>query len=92
MTYYVYRYTWLIENVNDLLSMKASNVKMWLSFLADKGNSERSRNTRLTSVKEIYKYLKKFESIIDQAPDEEKEKTIAASPDNGDGKNGDTDE
>ena len=47
-----------IETKEDLISIKAKNVKMWLSSLADKGNSERSRNIKLTAIKELYKYLK----------------------------------
>jgi len=47
-----------IKTTDELLSMKASNVKEWLYSLVDNGNSERSRNTRLTAIKEIYKYLK----------------------------------
>lgn len=47
-----------IKTIDELLSMKASNVKEWLYSLVDNGNSERSRNTRLTAIKEIYKYLK----------------------------------
>lgn len=46
-----------IKNVDDLISMTSNNVKLWLSSLADNGNAERSRNTKLTAVKEIYKYL-----------------------------------
>lgn len=60
---YVYRIQSFLEYNNiktkeDLISMKSSNVKNWLSSLADNGNSERSRNTKLTAVKEVYKYLK----------------------------------
>lgn len=60
---YVYRIQSFLEYNNiktkeDLISMKSSNVKSWLSSLADNGNSERSRNTKLTAVKEVYKYLK----------------------------------
>ena len=60
---YVYRIQSFLEYNNiktkeDLISMKSSNVKNWLSSLADNGNSERSRNTKLTAVKEIYKYLR----------------------------------
>lgn len=58
---YLYRIQSFLEYNNiktkeDLLSMKANNVKEWLSSLADNGNSERSRNTRLTALKEVYKY------------------------------------
>ena len=60
---YIYRIQSFLEYNNiktkeDLISMKANNIKEWLSFLADNGNSERSRNTRLTAIKEVYKYLK----------------------------------
>ena len=47
--------------------MSSQNVKNWLSDLADKGNKERSRNTKLTAVKEVYKFLKdEFKDQIDE--------------------------
>ena len=56
-----------IKTKEDLLKMSSQNVKNWLSYLADKGNKERSRNTKLTAVKEVYKFLKdEFKDQIDE--------------------------
>lgn len=56
-----------IKTKEDLLKMNSQNVKNWLSDLADKGNKERSRNTKLTAIKEIYKFLKdEFKDQIDE--------------------------
>lgn len=45
-----------IETLQDFIDIKSENVKKWLSHLADEGNSERTRNLKLTAIKEIYKY------------------------------------
>lgn len=53
-----------IESYEDLVNIKANDVKKWLSDLADKGNGARTRNIKLTAIKEIYNYLMKEEKQI----------------------------
>lgn len=69
---YIYRLDSFIENNNlktkeDLINLKVNDIKKWVSFLADNGNSERTRNAKLTAVKEVYNYLKiQDKEIIDE--------------------------
>lgn len=46
-----------INTKEDLVAKNCEDIKNWLMTLANNGNSERTRNTKLTAVKEIYKYL-----------------------------------
>jgi len=63
---YLYRFRAFAEYMNikeyeDLINIKANDIKKWLSHLADEGNSARTRNIKLTAIKEIYNYLMKEE-------------------------------
>ena len=46
-----------INTKEDLVAKNCEDIKNWLMTLANNGNSERTRNTKLTAIKEIYKYL-----------------------------------
>lgn len=46
-----------ITTKEDLVEKTCEDIKKWLMELANSGNSERTRNTKLTAIKEIYKYL-----------------------------------
>lgn len=54
-----------ISTEEELLKCTAQDIKDWLISLSEKGNTEGTRNTKLSSIKEIFRYL-----------DEEEEKEV----------------
>lgn len=47
-----------IKNFEELQNSSVDMVKNWLFLLSQKGNKSRSRNIRLTALKEVFKFIK----------------------------------
>lgn len=53
-----------ITNYETFINIKSQVIKDWIILQAEKGNNERTRNNKLSAIKEIYKYLECEKDIL----------------------------